>query len=93
MNQDSKDDETNIMIDILKRLNEKKEDADASNDSIEGEKFAKAIEDIANRIYNQNLIPNIKIEQIETNVYSFNDKEVSLMFDESDRLKRNFYFL
>lgn len=116
MNQDSKDDETEIMIDILKSLkekkidiyerlskdqaefineilNEKKEDADASNDSIEGEKFAKAIEDIANRIYNQNLIPNIKIEQIETNVYSFNDKEVSLMFDESDRLKRNFYFL
>ena len=115
MNQDSKDDETEIMIDILKSLkekkidiyerlskdqaefineilNEKKEDADASNDSIEGEKFAKAIEDIANRIYNQNLIPNIKIEQIETNVYSFNDKEVSLMFDESDRLKRNFYF-
>ena len=114
MNQDSKD--TEIMIDILKSLkekkidiyerlskdqaefineilNEKKEDADASNDSIEGEKFAKAIEDIANRIYNQNLIPNIKIEQIETNVYSFNDKEVSLMFDESDRLKRNFYFL
>ena len=116
MNQDSKDDETEIMIDILKSLkekkidiyerlskdqaefineilNEKKEDADASNDSIEGEKFAKAIEDIANRVYNQNLIPNIKIEQIETNVYSFNDKEVSLMFDESDRLKRNFYFL
>ena len=116
MNQDSKDDETEIMIDILKSLkekkidiyerlskdqaefineilNEKKEDVDASNDSIEGEKFAKAIEDIANRIYNQNLIPNIKIEQIETNVYSFNDKEVSLMFDESDRLKRNFYFL
>ena len=116
MNQNSKDDETEIMIDILKSLkekkidiyerlskdqaefineilNEKKEDADASNDSIEGEKFAKAIEDIANRIYNQNLIPNIKIEQIETNVYSFNDKEVSLMFDESDRLKRNFYFL
>ena len=115
MNQDSKDDETEIMIDILKSLkekkidiyerlskdqaefineilNEKKEDADASNDSIEGEKFAKAIEDIANRIYNQNLIPNIKIEQIETNVYSFNDKEVSLMFDESDRLKRNFFF-
>ena len=113
MNQDSKD--TEIMIDILKSLkekkidiyerlskdqaefineilNEKKEDADASNDSIEGEKFAKAIEDIANRIYNQNLIPNIKIEQIETNVYSFNDKEVSLMFDESDRLKRNFFF-
>ena len=102
MNQDSKDDETEIMIDILKSLkekkidiyerlskdqaefineilNEKKEDADASNDSIEGEKFAKAIEDIANRIYNQNLIPNIKIEQIETNVYSFNDKEVSLI--------------
>ena len=116
MNQDSKDDETEIMIDILKSLkekkidiyerlskdqaefineilNEKKEDADASNDSIEGEKFAKAIEDIANRIYNQNLIPNIKIEQIETNVYSFNDKEVSLMFDESDRLKRKLHFL
>ena len=116
MNQDKKDDETEIMVDILKSLKEKNEDiydglskdqiefvneilnekneenADASNDSIEGEKYAKAIEDIANRIYNQNLIPNIKIKQIETNIYSFNDKEDSLMFDESDRLKCKFYF-
>ena len=58
--------------------------------SIEGEKYAKAIEDVANRIYNQNLIPNINIKQIETNVYSFNDKEVSLMFDDNDRLKCKF---
>lgn len=110
MNQDNKDDETEIMIDILKSLkeknvdiyeglskdqvefindilDEKKEDPDISNDSIEGEKYAKAIEDVANRIYNQNLIPNINIKQIETNVYSFNDKEVSLMFDGNDRLK------
>ena len=111
MNQDNKDDETEIMIDILKSLKEKnvdiyeglskdqvefindilnekkEEDPDVSNDSIEGEKYAKAIEDVANRIYNQNLIPNINIKQIETNVYSFNDKEVSLMFDENDTLK------
>ena len=114
MNQDNKDDETEIMIDILKSLKEKnvdiyeglskdqvefindilnekkEEDPDVSNDSIEGEKYAKAIEDVANRIYNQNLIPNINIKQIETNVYSFNDKEVSLMFDDNDRLKCKF---
>ena len=109
--QENKDDETEIMIDILKSLKEKNVDiyeglskeqiefvndvlnekpdneGDISNDSIEGEKYAKAIEEIANRMYNQKLIHDIKIKQIETNVYSFNDKEVSLMFDENDTLK------
>ncbi len=54
---------------------------------IEGEKYAKAIEDIANRIYSQNLISEIKIEQIENNIYSFNGKEIVLKFDENRRLK------
>ena len=60
---------------------------DSNDDSLEGEKYAKAIEDVANRIYSQNLIPDIKIEQIENNIYAFNDKEVTLKFDENDRLK------
>ena len=54
---------------------------------IEGEKYAKAIEDIANRIYSKNLISEIKIEQIENNIYSFNGKEIVLKFDENRRLK------
>lgn len=58
-----------------------------SEDSTEGEKYAKAIEDIANKIYSQNLISEIKIEQIESNIYAFNDKEVTLKFDENDQLK------
>ena len=60
---------------------------DSNDDSLEGEKYAKAIEDVANRIYSHNLIPDIKIEQIENNIYAFNDKEVTLKFDENDRLK------
>jgi hypothetical protein len=62
-------------------------DNESNDDSVEGEKYAKAIEDIANKIYSQNLIPDIKIEQIENNIYAFNDKEVTLKFDENDQLK------
>ena len=67
--------------------NEMPKDNESNDDSLEGEKYAKAIEDIANKIYSQNLIPDIKIEQIENNIYSFNDKEVTLKFDENDQLK------
>ena len=67
--------------------NEYQKDNESNDDSLEGEKYAKAIEDIANKIYNQNLIPDIKIAQIENNIYSFNDKEVTLQFDENDQLK------
>ena len=69
------------------RMGENGEDIESNDDSVEGEKYAKAIEDIANKIYSQNLIPDIKIEQIENNVYAFNDKEVTLKFDENDQLK------
>ena len=67
--------------------NEIQKDNESNDDSLEGEKYAKAIEDIANKIYSQNLIPDIKIEQIENNIYAFNDKEVTLKFDENDQLK------
>ena len=67
--------------------NDIQKDNDSNDDSLEGEKYAKAIEDIANKIYSQNLIPDIKIEQIENNIYAFNDKEVTLKFDENDQLK------
>ena len=72
----------------IERNNEIKKlmDIDES-EAIEGEKYAKAIEDIANRIYSQNLISEIKIEQIENNIYSFNGKEIILKFDENGRLK------
>ena len=66
---------------------EMQKDNESNDDSVEGEKYAKAIEDVANKIYSQNLIPDIKIEQIENNVYAFNDKEVTLKFDENDQLK------
>ena len=58
-----------------------------NSDTAEGEKYAKAIEEIANRIYSQNLIPDIKIEQIENNIYAFNDKEIKIKFDKNGRLK------
>ena len=67
--------------------NDTQKENDSNDDSLEGEKYAKAIEDVANRIYSQNLIPDIKIEQIENNIYAFNDKEVTLKFDENEQLK------
>ncbi len=67
--------------------NDMPKDNESNDDSVEGEKYAKAIEDIANKIYSQNLIPDIKIEQIENNIYAFNDKEVTLKFDENDQLR------
>ena len=67
--------------------NDTQKENDSNDDSLEGEKYAKAIEDVANRIYSQNLIPDIKIEQIENNIYAFNDKEVTLKFDENNQLK------
>ena len=102
-----KDDETTVMIDILKSLKEKgvdvyegltKEQVDFVNEIIndeqeeldedlDGERYAKAIEVVANKIYNKNLISDVKIEQIEPNVYAFNGKEIVLMFDESGKLK------
>ena len=114
LSPNNKDEETEIMLDILRSLKEKnvdiyeglnknqieflnemmKESDDVNNNEDnnldsqkEGEKYANAIEDIANRIYNQNLISEIKIEQINDNVYTFNDKEVVLKFDENNQLK------
>ena len=77
-------DNINIGNDIQ---NEIQKENESNDDSLEGEKYAKAIEDIANKIYSMNLIPDIKIEQIENNIYAFNDKEVTLKFDENDQLK------
>ena len=57
------------------------------SEQAEGEKYAKSIEDMVNRIYSQNLIPEIKIEQIENNIYAFNDKEIKIKFDKNGRLK------
>ena len=53
----------------------------------EGEKFAKYIEDLVNKMYDDNLISNINIEQIEDNVYKFNDLEIKLKFDKNGFLK------
>ena len=57
------------------------------SEQAEGEKYAKSIEEMVNRIYSQNLIPEIKIEQIENNIYAFNDKEIKIKFDKNGRLK------
>ena len=56
-------------------------------ESIEGEKYAKRIEEISNKLYSQNLIQDIKIEQIDNNIYSFNNKEITLKFDKNNILK------
>ena len=48
--------------------NDIQKDNDSNDDSLEGEKYAKAIEDIANKIYSQNLIPDIKIEQTKNKI-------------------------
>ena len=42
----------------------------------EGEKYAKYIEDLVNKMYDDNLISNINIEQIEDNIYKFNNLEI-----------------
>ena len=56
-------------------------------DQIEGETYAKVIEEIVNRMYSKNLISDIKIEQIENNIYAFNNKEITLKFDKDGKLK------
>ena len=56
-------------------------------DQMEGETYAKVIEEIVNRMYSKNLISDIKIEQIENNIYAFNDKEITLKFDKDGKLK------
>ena len=94
LNEMMKESDFGNNIDIKNNLNNnyngneiQKDNNESNDDSLEGEKYAKAIEDIANKIYSQNLIPDIKIEQIENNIYAFNDKEVTLKFDENDQLK------
>ena len=64
-------------------LNNKQKD----NEIDEGEKYAKSIEDLVNKMYDDNLISNINIEQIEDNVYKFNDLEIKLKFDKNGFLK------
>ena len=73
--------ERNNGIEKFMNLNQKEEEVD------EGEKYAKTIEDLVNKMYNENLITDIKIEQIEDNVYSFNNKEIKLKFDKFGFLK------
>ena len=38
-------------------------------------------------MYDKNIIGDIKIEQIEDNIYIFNDKEVNLKIDKNGDLK------
>ena len=62
-------------------FNQKEEELD------EGEKYAKPIEDLVNKMYDEHLITDIKIEQIEDNIYTFNDKEIKVKFDKNGFLK------
>ena len=50
------------------------------NEMDEGEKYAKKIEDLVNKMYDENLISDIKIEQID-------DKVIKLKFDKNGLLK------
>ena len=68
-------------IEKFMKLNRKENELD------EGERYAKTIEDLVNKMYDENLITDIKIEQIEDNVYTFNNKEIKLKFDKNGFLK------
>lgn len=112
MSQNNKDDETEIMIDILKSLKEKgvnifeglsKEQIEFINEVLNDEqvedvdedtnKYIIAIETIVNELYSNKLISEVKIEEIETNEYIFNDKKACLMFDENNTLKCIFFLI
>ena len=69
-------------VEKFMNLNQQKE-----SDLDEGEKYAKDIEDLVNKMYEENLISDIKIEQIDDNVYAFNNKEIKLKFDNHGFLK------
>ena len=68
---------------IEKFMNLKREESDID----EGEKYAKNIEDLVNKMYDDGIITDVKIEQIDDNVYTFNNKEIKLKFDENGILK------
>ena len=51
------------------------------NEEYENDPIVKTIEEIVNRNYSMNLIPMIKIEQIDNNNYLFDNKKVYLDFD------------
>ena len=53
-------------VEKFMNLNQQRE-----SDLDEGEKYAKDIEDLVNKMYEENLISDIKIEQIDDNVYTF----------------------
>ena len=55
--------------------------------AIDGEKYAKAIEEIEYKLYSQNLTYRINIEQRDKNIFAFNNKEIALKFDKNGRLK------
>ena len=68
---------------IEKFMNLKRKESDID----EGEKYAKNIEDLVNKMYDDGIITDVKIEQIDDNVYTFNNKEIKLKFDENGILK------
>ena len=61
------------------------------NEEYENDPIVKTIEEIVNRNYSMNLIPMIKIEQIDNNNYLFDNKKVCLDFDVQNKtqLKTN----
>ena len=73
--------ERNNGIEKMVNINQKEIEMD------EGERYAKYIEDLVNKMYDDNLITNINIEQIDDNVYTFNDIEIKLKFDKNGFLK------
>ena len=73
--------ERNNGVEKMVNINQKEIEMD------EGEKYAKYIEDLVNKMYDDNLITNINIEQIDDNVYTFNDIEIKLKFDKNGFLK------
>lgn len=96
-----RDEDTNIMIDILMDFINNKGETEinkglnanqksrlksilASREILDNEsdKYISAIEEIVNRNFQNKMICKIKIEQINSRKYKFDDKEVTLKFDQ-----------
>ena len=63
----------------------------SENEEYDNDPIVSSIEEIVNRNFVMNLIPMIKIEQIDNNNYLFNNKKVFLLFDNQNKtqLKTN----
>ena len=71
--------------------NDNKNENNENEEEYDNDPIVSSIEEIVNRNFIMNLIPMIKIEQIDNNNYLFNNKKVYLLFDNQNKtqLKTN----